>query len=324
MKQLQFIPIFFLIVIGHFTCAPAVREKPAAAPPTSGKHTQALLLTQPFDFDPTDKDKVTGDYVAQTQITVPGNLATQSKWIMFEGPVLENDVIAYRYYADSRHRFDIYGKTVADLVLDTVGWNYHDIMNWGSDILKVGNSLGLGSPAIWFQDSLYTLSECATKTIEILKNEDSLSVIRTTFRGLDIAGEKIDLIQDWSLAAGHAESAINLRVINGELPAGMFFATGIVQPLPTETTGQAFGQFYAFTWGAQSFHHENLGMAILAAAKYQPTAVANDLSYTYVFRHAKKEVQYHFLAAWERDRSKVTSAEAFQTLIRTTSQRLAQ
>ena len=197
-------------------------------------------------------------------------------------------------------------------------------LNWGSDILKVGNSLGLGSPAIWFQDSLYTLSECATKTIEILKNDDSLSVIRTTFMGLNIAGQKMDLIQDWSLAAGQAESAIDLRVLHGELPAGMFFATGIVTLLPAVTTGAAFGQFYAFTWGAQSFHHENLGMAILAAEKYQPTAVANDLSYAYVFRNAKKEVRYHFLAAWERDQSQVKSAEAFQTLIRTTSRRLTQ
>ncbi|MEM9823420.1 MAG: hypothetical protein AAF985_20220, partial [Bacteroidota bacterium] len=48
------------------------------------KKTQALILTQAFEFDPKDKNKVTGDYVAQTKITVPQNLMTQSKWIMFE------------------------------------------------------------------------------------------------------------------------------------------------------------------------------------------------------------------------------------------------
>jgi len=128
-----------------------------------------------------------------------------------------------RYYADSRHRFDVYGKTVSDLVMDTVSWDYHDIMDWGSDILKVGNSLGLGSPAIWYQDSLYTLSTCKGKVIEIVENGNDKSMIRTTFTALDIDGYKFDLIQDWSISSGQPWSEINLKVTNGSLPDKMRF-----------------------------------------------------------------------------------------------------
>lgn len=282
---------------------------------TSVKQTQALLLTQDFAYDPTDKDKVTGDYVAQTEIVIPADLATQSKWIMFEGPVLENDLIAYRYYADSRHRFDIYGKTVPDLVMDTVSWQYHDIMDWGSDVLKVGNSLGLASPAIWYQDTLYTLSDCAQKTITVIENGDQRSLIRTTFSQLKIGDETFDLIQDWSIEAGQAWSEIHLQVINGSLPEGMSFATGIVKHLPTINTGNAGDYFYAMNWGKQSFHEEDMGMAILAKQAAQPTAVADDLSHAYAFQNAPQEVRYRFMAAWGRDNNGVDDAAKFKQLV---------
>jgi hypothetical protein len=279
------------------------------------KKTQALILTQPFDFDPVDKNKVTGDYIAQTKITIPQNLTTQSKWIMFEGPVLENDLIAYRYYADSRHRFDIYGKTVSDLVMDTVSWKYHDIMNWGSDILKVGNSLGLGSPAIWYQDTLYTLSNYEEKTIEIVDDNKNKSTIRTVFKNLNIEGKTFDLVQDWSIEAGQPWSEIHLTVQDGELPKGMYFATGIVKHLPKIVVGETSVYFYTMNWGKQSFHKENMGMAVLAKKKYQPEPIADELSHAYAFKNGNKEVRYRFLSAWERDNNKVRNASDFKQLV---------
>lgn len=309
--------ILCLLVLTQLACSGSAVESEQEAASEQTKLTQALLLTQDFAFDPEDKNKVTGDYLAQTKIVVPTNLATQSKWIMFEGPVLENDLIAYRYYADSRHRFDIYGKTVSDLVMDTVSWQYHDIMNWGSDVLKVGNSLGLGSPAIWFQDSLYTLSDCSQKTIEVIENGDQRSLIRTTFLGLNIEGETFDVVQDWSLDAGQAWSEIHLHVPSGSLPDGMSFATGFVKHLPMVEMGEAGEYFYAFNWGEQSFHHEDMGMAILAKQVYQPTPVDDELSHAYAFLAAEKEVRYRFMAAWERDNTGAKNADEFRQLVET-------
>lgn len=319
MRNIQYLTLVILSAVFCFSChpSPAAVDNSSAkkGTATSKKKTQALLLTQPFDFDPADKNKVTGDYVAQSKITVPQNLATQSKWIMFEGPVLENDLVAYRYYADSRHRFDIYGKTVADLVMDTVSWKYHEIMDWGSDILKVGNSLGLGSPAIWYQDSLFTLSNCAEKTIEIIDQEKKGSTIRTTFKNLNIDGKTFDLIQDWSIKAGVPWSEIQLKVINGQLPDGMYFATGIVKHLPEIVQGETVDYFYAMNWGLQSFHKENMGMAILAEKKFQPEHIVDELSHAYAFKNGNKEVRYRFMSVWERDNNKVTDATGFKHIV---------
>lgn len=279
------------------------------------KKTQALLLTQSFEYDPNDKNKISGDYVAQKKLIVPQNLEPQNKWVMFEGPVLENDLIAYRFYMDSRHRNDIYGKRVKDLVMDTVSWQYHDIMDWGSDILKVNQSLGIGSPAIWYQDSLYTLSECDQKTVEITSQEEESASVRTTFTGLRIADRKFDLIQDWSIRAGEAWSTIRLKVVDGQLPEGMHFATGIVKHLETLTAEENNTCVYAFTWGEQSFHNENMGMGLVMNQNDQPEQVPNIWSHTYVFKKAKAEVSYRFLAAWERDVIGVKNADDFKNLV---------
>lgn len=299
------------------SCDASTETAPNAEPSTvtDTPAAQAILLTQDFPFNPEDKNRVQGDYVVHKKIIVPSDLTPQNKWIMFEGPVLENDKIAYRYYADSRHRFDIYGKTVGDLVMDTVSWNYHDIMNWGSDILKVGNSLGMGSPGIWFQDSIYTLSDCAEKEIEVLATGGNEAIVRTTFKGLTIGTASFDVVQDWSLKMGNYWSQIDLKVVNGTLPEGMAFATGIVKHLPEVATATSHGFTYLFNWGKQSFHKEQMGMAVMANNTYGPRSVTDELSHLMVFDEAANTVSYRFMAIWEQDQSGTKTAEAFKEMV---------
>ena len=280
---------------------------------------RALILTQPFDFAPTEKNKMTEAYQSKTKIIVPQNLTPQNKWFMFEGPILENDKIAFRYYADSRHRFDIYGKTVSELVMDTVSWNYHDIMNWGSDILKVGNSLGAGSPAIWYKDSIYTLSDCDTKTIEITENDGNTATIQTVFKGLKVEEQTLDIIQNQSIAAEESWTTVQLQSFSGKLPEGMYFATGIVKHLPEITEGKTAQNFYAMNWGTQSFHKENMGMAITVKKEYQPEKVSDELSHAYIFKDAQEEVSYRIVAAWERDLSGVKDELGFKKIVENAS-----
>lgn len=291
---------------------------PGPAPNTRTQRkasTQALILTQDFTFDPENKDRVEGKYLQRKEITVPPTLTPQNKWIMFEGPVLENDKVAYRYYADARHRFDIYGKRVSDLVMDTVGWNYHDIMDWGSDILKVGNSLGLGSPAIYYRDSVYPLERADVKTIEVIKTHGEESKIRTTWKNLSIAGHEFDLIQDWSLRTGNYHSTIHLYVPGGRLPEGMKFVTGFVSHLPEAESGETVDSAYLMTWGKQSFHKENLGMAVFSKKQHNPVFTKNDGSHILIMEGGSNGVVYGFMAVWHRDQSNTTDATGFRMMV---------
>ncbi|MFT6000415.1 MAG: hypothetical protein ACI81P_002876 [Neolewinella sp.] len=317
--------LFFAFAVvsgcGQPTDFDAGAKTPPQVYPLDSDQTQALLLTQKAPFDVANKNKVDGPYQPNQIITVPSDLTPQNKWIMFEGPVLENDKVAYRYYADSRHRFDIYGKKVSDLVMDTVSWQYHDLMDWGSDILKVGNSLGLGSPAIYYMDSVYTLSNCDTKTIEVMQTGGSRSQIRTTFKGLLIGGKALDIVQDWSIEAGDYYSTIDLSMSYGELPEGMHFATGIVSHLPEITSGSANGFDYLMNWGTQSYHEEGLGMAVMAKSEYSPKAVEDELSHLLVFKNAPEKVSYRFMAVWEQDQSGTKNATSFKSMVEAAAER---
>jgi len=174
-------------------------------------------------------------------------------------------------------------------------------MDWGSDILKVGNALGIGSPAIYYKDSLYTLSQSLEKTIEVFIDDNNKSGIRTIFTGLSINDHTFDLIQDWTIEAGNAWSDIHLRVTNGSLPKGMQFATGFIKHLPTVVEKDGEDEFVLMNWGKQSFHDENLGMAIAASKSYKPEQLKNELNYAMVFKNAPKEVKYQLISVWERD-----------------------
>lgn len=297
------------------SCKNSAKQNQMTNIKTHEKRTQAFLLTQDFDFDLNNKDLIKGEYVSRKKLEVPSDLVPQNKWFMFEGPVLENDLVAFRFYADSRHRFDIFGKTVSDLVMDTVSWDYHDIENWGSDILKVGNSLGIGSPAIWYQDSLYTLSNCDKKVIEIIESGDKESVIRTSFTNLTVEGKSFDLIQDWSIQPGLPWSKMSLKTVGDDLPKDMKFATGIVKHLPQISQREVNGNFFAFNWGKQSFHNENLGMAIIADNSYKPVLIEDKLSHAFVFDNAQNELSYRLVSVWERDNNNIRSAEAFEKFL---------
>ncbi len=317
MKPHSFCPPSLLLLSMAFliACQSNTSTEEPAPPGEEEKKVQALLLTQNFDYNNADKNRITGAYIPQQRLEVPQNLEPQNKWVMFEGPVLENDLIAYRFYMDSRHRTDIYGKRVKDLVMDTVSWQYHDIMDWGSDILKVNQSLGIGSPAIWYQDSLFTLSNCEKKVVEIHSQDAESATIRTTFSGLKIMDHQFDLVQDWSIRAGEAWTTIQLEVQNGSLPQGMYFATGFVKHLDALQSGEAANCRYAFTWGEQSFHHENMGMGVVMKLEDEPELLPNAWSHAYVFKNAPQKLRYRFLAAWERDVIGVQQAGDFKNLM---------
>ncbi|GLR17086.1 DUF4861 family protein [Portibacter lacus] len=281
----------------------------------TAKHTKAIVKVQNFDFDKNNINKISGPYVHKKSLDVPHDLVGQNKWFMFEGPVLENDKIAYRYYADERHRFDIFAKKVPDLVMDTVSWDYHNIMDWGADVLKVGNSLGIGSPGIYYKDTIYTLSDWSAKKIEVIEDGDDKSTIRTTFLDLKIEDHSFTIIQDWSIETGNFYCDIDLKVENGALPEGMHFATGIVKHLPNVTVGQVGNQLYAYTYGKQSYHNHDMGMAVMASSAYEPSEITNDLTHLYIFGNSAKGVKYRFMSQWSLGIDGPKSAMDFQTAV---------
>ncbi|MEL6926576.1 MAG: DUF4861 family protein, partial [Bacteroidota bacterium] len=107
-----------------------------------------------------------------------------------------------------------------------------------------------------------------------------------------------------------------------KLPEGAHFATGIVKHLAKAESNVINGCLYSYTWGKQSFHKENMGMAIIIDEEYMPEALDNKDSHIYVMKRADQQVHYRFMAAWERDVMGITTAADFEAKVKTACENL--
>src|SRR5262249_17389215 len=67
-----------------------------------------------------------GTLVNVDAVRPPPQYTDHSEYIRYEGPGLESDKVAYRFYLDWRNGFDIFGKKTARMVLQQVGLDGYD------------------------------------------------------------------------------------------------------------------------------------------------------------------------------------------------------
>ncbi|MEM6347231.1 MAG: DUF4861 family protein [Bacteroidota bacterium] len=265
-----------------------------------------------------------GERIAGTETKV-----TQ-KHFQYEGPGWENDVIAFRNYFDERNGFDIFGKVTTDMVLQQVGTgqNYHDMLPWGMDILKVGNSLGSGGIALWYQDSLYRVSVPQGATYKSLIEGPKRSTFELRFPAMSVGEHSLEVVHRVSIYAG--VNGFSSEVSVSPHVAGMALAVGIVN-LETEAFFQASdeGTETIYTYGDQAFLHEALGMGVVGhkADFMQAYTAAEEGSgviqtFASILKlYPNKATPYLFIAGWEKTSDKFSNQEGFASVLATEAQR---
>jgi hypothetical protein len=246
-------------------------------------------------------------------LRVPPEHTDHSEYIRYEGPGWESDKVGYRFYLDWRNAIDIYGKKTNALVLQNVGQDgfesYHNMAEWGMDILKVGDALGIGSIAWWDGQKANRVAVTDSVYCRIAAVGPLLSRIRTDYYGWKIGDRSIDLHSTLSISAGSHITRHTLR-IDGESDN---LCTGLVKLPNTEMIPPPSAGEYSWlaTWGVQSLNNDQLGMAIIyrRADLILQTEDAN--SHVVVLRPEKGVLRYRFLAAWELEPGGVTSSAAF-------------
>lgn len=237
-------------------------------------------------------------------LRVPPEHTDHSLFIRYEGPGWESDKVGYRFYLDWRNATDIFGKKIPGMVLQDVGLDgfdsYHEMSDWGMDILKVGESLGIGSIGMWDGEQANRVAQTDSITCAIAVNGPVYSQIRTKYYGWEIGGLKYDLISDLSITAGSRLTRHALEITGG--PANL--CTGIVKhpdaSLLTKA-GAENGWSYLATYGKQSLADDNLGMAVLYKTSDWIELQEDAHSHVVVLRPAGGKLTYYFLAAWEKE-----------------------
>ena len=258
-----------------------------------------------------------GEFKPVTELTVDEKHTDHSFDIQFEGPGWESDKIAYRLYLDWRNAIDIFGKKTSEPVLQNVGLNnfdsYHDIQDWGVDVLQVGDALGIGSLAYWDGDKAVRVE----KTSEIkcrVESGDFVSVVFVDYSDWEIDSFTTDVSTMLEIEAGSylTEYTVNLTE---EIPN---LATGIVKLPNSEMkiiNDLKPGWSCMLTFGQQSLQNDMLGMCVFYKSNQLITQTEDSNSYVVVLKPENNLLTYYFGAAWEQDASDVKSMEDFVKLL---------
>jgi hypothetical protein len=233
--------------------------------------------------------------------------------IRYEGPGWESNKIGYRLYLDWRNAIDIFGKKTEKIVLSQVGQDgfdsYHEMSDWGADILKAGKGIGIGSIDRYLNKERLHFYE-VDSTIATVANTPENSVVKVQYYGWKTASDKIDFTSELTIQPNQRYTQHTIhpsKAIEG-------ICTGIVKQKNTELLqkeSQNKKWAYIATYGTQSLVPDQLGMAIF----YQTNSVENivdaEFDHLLLFKPTTKEVDFYFLGAWEQEPNGIKSKEAF-------------
>jgi hypothetical protein len=252
----------------------------------------------------------------------------------FEGPGWENDIVGFRNYYDRRNGIDIFGKKVPDMVLDEVDTDesvsYHEMQDWGMDILKVGNSLGAGSLAMLCNDSLYRVGDSGTGGYRIVTEGPLRSVLELTFTGWQCGDRQVDLTHRISIPAGRP-GYMSTVTASGMDPDSRLVA-GIVNMHSDTLYADPQGDMaWIATHDAQAELEMYLGMALACPAEdFIATGTARDsgdgIIQTYFMSMAIEEntpVSFWFITSWEGQDPGTRDPDHFLAMLRDECTRIA-
>lgn len=250
-----------------------------------------------------------------------------------EGPAWENDKVGFRKYFDVRNANDIWGKTTSDMVLDHVGTDpaksYHQLDNWGMDILKVGKSLGAGALALRIKqngrDSLIRFGKNAEVTYERISNGPVRAIFQLVYKNWKYLpnADPISVTERISIWGGQYffQNEISLSDNN----AGLQITTGTID-FYTDKTTNIFTESYAAlcTHGKQSENKDTLGLGIITPVKHFGSfgfassgndEIANSFTVNMHTIYPKKYI-YRYYAAWAKTDEKFNSKKYFESFMR--------
>lgn len=259
-----------------------------------------------------------GTFQNVQSLRVPPEHTDHSFYIRYEGPGWESDKIGYRFYLDWRNATDLFGKKTSAMVLQNVGQDgfdsYHAMLDWGMDILKVGESLGIGSLAMWHENKANRVAQTDSIFSAIVGNGVVQSQIQTKYFGWKIGNNSYHLISDLSITAGSSLTKHTVN-ISGD-PENL--CTGIVKLDSTKTlmsTEMSEGWQYLATYGKQSLANDNLGMAVLYRKNNLLKITEDQHSHVIVLKPENGQLTYYFLGAWEQEPNGIKTVEAFEAYL---------
>ena len=245
-----------------------------------------------------------GAFRSVSQVTMPPQASDHNEYVRYEGPGIESDHVGYRVYLDWRNGFDIFGKKTAAMVLPRVGLDgyesYHQMADWGADILKVGQTLGMGGYGYWDGTKAVLVSDVRERSAAIRSDGPIHASFDMRYAGWNTGPATVDLVATLAMQAGSpmVDVALATSAPLDNLAVGLVAHPGTeVMVGDLDVTGEAWS--YLATFGAQTlFEGEALGMVLLFRRMDLVEQTRDEGSHVLVLRPRGNHVSYAFGALW--------------------------
>jgi hypothetical protein len=289
------------------------------------KRTQAELSVKTGGhFE--NRKYINGKFENIQYLRVPDEHTDHSFYIRYEGPGWESDLVGYRFYLDWRNATDVFGKKTHQMVLQHIGLDgfdsYHKMQDWGVDVLKVGNSLGIGSLAMYDGKRAVRIDRTDSVFCAIAENGTIYSAVKTEYYGWNVGGDVYDVSSKISIHAGTRLSHHEVRITNQ--PENL--CTGIgkdsnAKLYAEQGSDDRWG--YLASYGLQSLNNDHLGLAVFFAHQDYKGFTEDEFSHIVKLKVGEGKANYYFLAAWEGELDGVKSEDEFLVYVNKTARKLA-
>ncbi len=196
--------------------------------------------------------------------------------------------------------------------------SYHNDSPWGMDILKAGNSLGIGGFGRYLNNRVAHF-ENVGKTIVRINNKEEQSSVEISYLQWNTGDESINLNASLTIFP-------NDRFTRAELTPSKDIeglCTGIVkfEGIPVFMGDDHSGNWnYIATYGKQTLlnDEDKLGMAIFFNSGQVEKTFQGIDDHLVVFKPSSKTITYYFLGAWEQELSGIKDEVSFKKYLEET------
>lgn len=260
-----------------------------------------------------EREYIKGSFKNVQELNVPKEHTDHSWYIRYEGPGWESSKVGYRIYLDWRNAIDIFGKVSDKSILKEVGQDgfdsYHEMQEWGMDILKVGKGLGIGSLGRLVDGEVLHFKE-VDSTYASVDNSSTSSSVSIKYNGWKTGNDKINLDSELTIFPNKRYTRHTIKAskaIDG-------IVTGIVDHgVNYHESSDPDGQWaYIATYGVQTLVPDNLGMAIFYNKNNVKDIVKGKHDHLIDFKPTTAPISYYFLGAWEQEKDGIKTESEFK------------
>lgn len=236
------------------------------------------------------------------------------------GVAFESDTMAYRIYFDKRQTIDVYAKKMPRLELEQCLWYPDDTQlanGFGDDVLKVGNTIGVGSVRPLNGSKLGNIDKFAERTQRIVAQGNIRTICETEVIGWQTEGKTTDMTVRYTLYAHHRDVLCEI------------FLSSPIEHLVTGVQRVGNGNIYKDStllgsWGTDwpvndtiKYAKETIGLGVYVPKEYIQSHVEDSRNNLFVLQPTKYIFFYLTVVAQKEANPPAHTEEEFWEYLRT-------